>query len=64
MNKKAANKIAQAIKKLDEAIWLCDDESDGIAIRDRRWELNDFLGENDFDVYEDSRGYHVKKVSK
>jgi hypothetical protein len=62
MNQKTATKLAKAIQLLDEAIWLCESEFvDGITIRERRWQINDLLNERNYDVIEDSRGYHAVK---
>jgi hypothetical protein len=63
MNRKTANKLVQATKKLHEAMWLCDSEVDGLAIRKIEWTLIDFLNANNYGLLEDSRGYHaVKRV--
>jgi hypothetical protein len=61
MNKKTADKLVQAIKRMDDAIRLCETNDDAFTIRDLRWQVNDLISQGGFDVIEDSRGYHAVK---
>ena len=62
MNKKTANKLAQAIKQIESAIWLCNSEAESMSIREIYWQIIDLAKDEDYEIYEDSRGYHAKRI--